>query len=198
MAEKTLDEPLLIAEIRSFPRRYLKPNGRLDSARMRLDLGILSDDDLKDALLALYRLDLGVAHRVDERLARALLAKLAGQPVPVTLVPPEEESRWLRAEIECEGCPGSEQALAFEGGPVLARCLCETRLERWEGGCPRFRGNLLAASDATEPEVDAASISKVDAFEAEVDVLFAQSQDFAPVAEKLIITPDVESVDDTM
>lgn len=181
MAEKTLDEPLLIAEIRSFPRRYLKPNGRLDSARMRLDLGILSDDDLKDTLLALYRLDLGVAHRVDERLARALLAKLAGQPVPVTLVPPEEESRWLRAEIECDGCPGSEPTPAFEGGPVLARCLCETRLERWEGGCPRFRGSLFATAELPNGPyrtldgaiVDDASIAKVESFEAEVDAMIA-------------------------
>jgi hypothetical protein len=165
---KTLDEPLLLSEIRALPRRYLRPDGRLDSARMRLDLGILSDGDLKDALLALYRLDLGVAHRVNERLARALVARLVGASVPVTLVPPEEESVWLRAEMACDECPGSQTAPVFGGGPELPLCLSRSRLERWES-CMQFRERLAQPVDRTpaEPAVDLAP--DVDAFERSVD-----------------------------
>lgn len=162
---KTLDEPLLLTEIRSFPRRYILPSGRLDSVRMRIDLGILSDDDLKSALLALYRLDVGVAHRVDERLARALVAQLTGAPLPVTRVPPEEESRWLAAEGRCEACPGSQTAPVFEGGPTMPLCLAVSRLDRWET-CMQFSEGLMTS---TLPDETPVSSSVVDDFEREVD-----------------------------
>lgn len=187
---KHLDEPVLLREIRDLPRRYLKPGGVLNAPLLRLDLGLGTEEALKDALLALYRLDVAIAHRIDERFVRAILARLVGDPLPTVEVPPDAELAWFAGEAYCASCPGSEERPVYEGGPVLPLCHARERIERWEG-CQKFRENLrVAAADAVLRHDESLAFAKangmVEEFEREAD---------AKIAEMLSTEPIVDAVE---
>lgn len=148
------------------------------------DIGIETEEDLKNFLLQLYRLDIGVADRVNSRMLAFMLGEKLKGKLPVLEVPPAHAVAWTLADKACGSCPGSELAEPFEGmGQKLPLCLCETKIEKWEG-CLKFRENLRAAGarvDAGDETLLAELVDLqqqirvgVDEFERATDLLIAE------------------------
>lgn len=157
----------ILTELRDLPRRYLLPDGGFDFALAARDLGIGTEADWGRFLLMLYRLDVAVAAKVNDRILYFLLGEKLKGKLPVLETPPGNPTAWDAADDFCERCPGSELIETVPGQPFPA-CGNPDRIERWES-CPKYRENLRAAELATPlTDARAAADEKITAFEAAV------------------------------
>jgi hypothetical protein len=134
-----------LTKLRDLPRRYLAPGGDLDFGLVARDIGIETEEDLKNFLLQLYRLDVGVASRVNSRMLYFLLGEKVKGKLPVLEVPPDNEFAWAKADACCGACPGSEPHEPMHG-VRLPMCGNDNRIDRWES-CMKYRENLRAADE---------------------------------------------------
>ena len=170
-----------LRQLRDLPRRYLLPDGGIDYALAMRDLGIETEEDQKNFLLQLYRLDATVNHHVNARVLYFLLGEKVKGKLPVLEVPPAQPLAWIWADGSCERCPGSE-VVEHLPGVRLPLCGNPSRIERWES-CMKYRENLRAAAariDADDPQVAAeareaaeAACRSIDEFERAADRLIA-------------------------
>lgn len=166
-----------LTQLRDLPRRYLREDGGIDYGLVALDVGIGSDEELKNFLLQLYRLDLTVAHHVNARLLYFLLGEKVKGKLPVLEVPPESPLAWDHADGACERCPGSEMHEPLPGHR-LPLCQNPGRIDRWES-CAKYRENLrkaesrMTTGDPTIIEeirqAHKAQLDRIDAFERATD-----------------------------
>jgi hypothetical protein len=146
-----------IAELKErlnkLPGKYTRPDGEVEWELVYQDLGILSEERLKDVLLMLLRTDTAVSYYVHRNMLRLLCQKFLGEEEIILDPPPSSRYAWLMADKACLSCPENELVEIFPGFRVR-KCGCEDRIDCWER-CENYRTNLFNASKEAVKDIDA-------------------------------------------